>query len=168
MFKLHKELLTFCRAGYDAKANAITGFSLPRQANGYPLYSSAIVKTATDIFNKFHILKKANLKIVTMVQSLCDGSTPLRLCSFASDSRYFAEDVEASLTTAVKEMEELGIFTLVTSADGDSREMKVMRQRLRLGVPLTKQGNIYYKYHETLKYHKYVIFSFEQRSLKKD
>jgi len=76
-----------------------------------------------------------------MVQSLYDGSAPLRICSFASDSRYFAEDVEASLTT-VTEMEKLGIFTLVTSADGDSREMKVMRQRLRLGLPLTKQGNL--------------------------
>jgi len=78
-----------------------------------------------------------------MVQSLCDRSTPIRICSFASDSRYFSEDVEASLTTAVTEMEKLGIFTLVTSADGDSREMKVMRQRLRLGVPLTKPGNFY-------------------------
>ena len=78
-----------------------------------------------------------------MVQSLCDGSTPLRICSFASDSRYFSEDVEASLATVVTEMENLGIFTFVTSADGDSREMKVMRQRLRLGVPLTKQGNLF-------------------------
>lgn len=134
------------RAGYDTKTNSLKGFDFPLQPDGYPEPNASIVKTAVDIFAAFQTRKKASVVSVCMAQPLCDGSSPLRLFSIANANRYKSEDLASRMETLCEELAANGIETLVYSADGDSREMKFMRQMLHLGLPLKRPGNSLTRY----------------------
>ena len=59
---------------------------------------------------------------------------PLRLCVFGSDNKFASEAVSNRLTTIKALLLKEGISVLTYSADGDSRELKVMRSELKLNV----------------------------------
>ena len=74
--------------------------------------------------------------MVGMVQPLTDGFPPIRLFLFGSDNKFKTEAVKNRLDFTKRSLAKEGIRLLTYSTDGDSREMKLMRDQLRLGAPL--------------------------------
>lgn len=118
---------------YSKLLNAIVGCSLPLQANGLPDCKMSEAKNASQINTIFKKFKRATSIMVIMTQPLAPKATPVRICSFGTDNRFTSDDVKNRLKTIRSELETIGIQVLTYSADGDSREMKVMRQSLQLG-----------------------------------
>ena len=125
---------------YHTKSNSVIGNSLPLQKSGLPNAEDSVVNSAVDIIKLTEKYPRATVAIVVMAQPLADGFPPLRICSFGSDNRFTHEDVRNRLSTIVEILKEMDIETLCYSADGDSRELKMMREALRLGtVPKGKK-----------------------------
>jgi hypothetical protein len=74
--------------------------------------------------------------MVGMAQPLTDGFPPIRLFLFGSDNKFKTEAVKNRLDFTKRSLAKEGIRILTYSADGDSREMKLMRDQLRLGTQL--------------------------------
>jgi hypothetical protein len=106
----------------------------------------SVVKSAVDIVKMFQNYPRATVCMIVMAQPLADGMPPMRLCSFGSDNRFTSCDVKNRLKTVQDILKSEGIEVTGYSADGDSRELKVMRQMLQLGVkrkssnPFTKKA----------------------------
>jgi hypothetical protein len=134
------------RREYVIKLNSVIGFSLPLGASGLPDGSMSVVKSAVDIVKMFQNYPRATVCMIVMAQPLADGMPPMRLCSFGSDNRFTSCDVKNRLKTVQDILKSEGIEVTGYSADGDSRELKVMRQMLQLGVkrkssnPFTKKA----------------------------
>ena len=79
--------------------------------------------------------------MVGMAQPLKDGFPPIRLFLFGSDNKFNTEAVKNRLDFVIKSLTAVGIRVLTYSTDGDSREMKLMRDHLRLGAPLQETFN---------------------------
>ncbi len=92
------------RREYCAKWNSIVGCSLPLQHNGLPDPQSSVVKNVNDIQNMFENYNRASVVIVVMVQPLSIGAPAMRLCSFGSDNKFTAEDVQRRLETIITEL----------------------------------------------------------------
>ncbi len=118
---------------YCSSSNSIMGASLPLQLNGLPNAQHSVVSRAEEIVAFFEKYDKASVVVVVMAQPLCDKVSPFRICSFASNNKFTAEDVKNRAETIEKSLKEAGIEILTYSADGDSRELKMMRHRLHLG-----------------------------------
>lgn len=121
------------RPEYCSKRNAIIGMNLPL-INGVPDASYSVVNTAVDIVKLCHNYEKATNAIVIMAQPLSDAVPPFRLCCFGTDNRYTASDVQSRHAKVEEELKKYGIILLTFAADGDSREMKVMRSSVELGL----------------------------------
>lgn len=126
------------RREYNSKTNRILGFSLPLQSNGLPDYRDSIVETAEDIVHHFDSFERATVAMIIMAQPIVDGFPPLRLCAFSSNNKSSACDVESRLDFIKSSLNAVGICVIAYSADGDSREMKVMRSKLNLGSNLKR------------------------------
>jgi hypothetical protein len=72
--------------------------------------------------------------MVVMAQPLADGIAPLRICSFGSDNRFTSADVKNRLDFIKDILKKNDIEVLGYSTDGDSRELKTMREQLKLGT----------------------------------
>jgi len=123
------------RREYDSRSNRVLGFSLPLQQDGLRNPEASIVKNAADIARLFQTLPRASVILVVMFQPLAD-TPPLRVFCCASDNRFTTEDVKARMMTIEAALAKEGITMLTYSADGDSREMKWMRELLQLGFQL--------------------------------
>ncbi|KAK4013193.1 hypothetical protein OUZ56_025427 [Daphnia magna] len=80
------------------------------------------------------ISQRATVVFVVMAQPLVDSFPPMRICSFGSDNKLSFNDVRHRLQTIRAELEKFGIEILTYSADGDSRELKMMREHMKLGL----------------------------------
>jgi hypothetical protein len=120
---------------YSKLLNSIVGCSLPIQSNGLPDFRMSIAKTAAQINSIFQKFERAISVMVVMAQPIAPNATPVRICSFGTDNRFTSDDVNNRLVTLRTELEATGIKVLAYSADGDTREMKIMRQSLKLGFP---------------------------------
>ncbi len=94
------------------------------------------MRTAEDIVNAFQRYERASSVIVVMAQPMVDQAEPVRICSFATNNKFTTEDVENRLKYIITELAKEDIRVLAYSADGDAREMKMMRQRIGLGIAL--------------------------------
>ena len=74
-----------------------------------------------------------------MAQPLAGGA-PLRICSFGSDNKFTADDVRRRKQTIAEELGKVGIIMISYAADGDTRELKTMRQSIRFGIPTKKKA----------------------------
>ncbi len=110
--------------------------------SGLPDSSDSVVRTAEDIVKMFRNYRRATSVIVIMAQPMTDQSDSIRICSFATDNKFTTEDVRNRLDFIIKELKREDIRVLAYSADGDSRELKMMRQRISLGVPLPPSQKI--------------------------
>jgi hypothetical protein len=120
---------------YARKSNSVTGFSLPLSTiSGLPDQKDSAANNAHDIVRMFREFKRATVAMVVMVQPLADGISPLRLLSFGSDNRFNSNDVKNRLNFIAQNLASDGIEVLGYSADGDSRELKVMKELLQLGT----------------------------------
>lgn len=126
------------RREYNRKTNSIFGSSGPLRANGLPDSSSFVVKTTEDIIHHFNHFPRAYVAMVVMAQPICDKFPAIRLCTFGSDNKFTTDDVKNRAITIEKELNKEGIEVLTYSADGDSRELKMMRKRIKLGMRLPK------------------------------
>ena len=134
------------RREYHAKTNSVIGFSLPLSSTGLPNPEMSVVKKAEDIVTIFRKFQRATVVMVVMVQPLADKVPPLRLCSFGSDNKFTSDDVKRRLHFIENELKKSGIEVLTYSSDGDTRELKMMRQKLELGVQRSQSaGNSYYE-----------------------
>ena len=127
---------------YDVTLNSIIGFSLPLGTNGLPDASDAVVLGAEQIINKINIFEKATVAFVVMAQPLSDHVPPKRICSFGSNNRFTTINVHNPLSSIVKALHEIGVRVLNYSADADSRELKMMRDILKLGAKTTSNGKL--------------------------
>jgi hypothetical protein len=78
----------------------------------------------------------SSLVMIGMIQPLLDGLSPLRLFSFGTNSKYTSIDVNNRLNFVALKLKAFEIEVAAYSADGDSREMKVMRNRIHLGASI--------------------------------
>nr|CAH0104464.1 unnamed protein product [Daphnia galeata] len=78
--------------------------------------------------------RQATMLIVVVAQPMGDGIPPIRICLFGSDNTFKTTDVKHRLETIVSLLKTEGIIVLTYSADGDSRELKAMREMLQMGV----------------------------------
>lgn len=128
------------RREYCRKSNSITGFSLPLKSDGLPDSSLSVAKTAEDICFMFENYDRATSAMVVMAQPLGCNSPPFRICSFGTNNKFTAEDVENRMKTIEDALKTEGITVICHAADGDSRELKFMRKQLRLGLPSNSTG----------------------------
>ncbi|KAK4022794.1 hypothetical protein OUZ56_008242 [Daphnia magna] len=119
---------------YDKRTNRVIGFSLPLRCNGFPDSLASSVRTAEDIVNLFEKYERAAVVITVMAQTMDEQIPAIRIASFCSNNRFTADDVKHRANYIEAELNKLGIRMLTYSADGDSREMKMMRQVLNLGA----------------------------------
>ena len=128
------------QAQYSSKLNCLLGFSLPLGESGLPDAALSVVKTAADIVNIFNSLEKASVAMVVMAQPMSLYSPPIRLCCFGSNNKFTALDVQRRALTIEGLLKKEGVEVITYSADGDTRELKVMRSMIRLGAPSTGAG----------------------------
>ena len=122
------------RRQFDPKTNSVTGCSLPLQKRGLPEAKDAVVDNAIDIIKMFENHEKATVIMVVMAQPLADGFPPIRIASFGTDNRFTFQDVKNRISNIIKELKNHGVEVVTYSADGDTRELKMMSQQLELGV----------------------------------
>ncbi|KAK4012167.1 hypothetical protein OUZ56_021266 [Daphnia magna] len=108
----------------------------PLKDNGFPDLDVFIARTTEDIVKQFNQYDRASLVMIGMIQPLLDGLSPLRLFSFGTNSKYTSIDVNNRLNFVALKLKAFEIEVAAYSADGDSREMKVMRNRIRLGASI--------------------------------
>lgn len=126
---------------YSAKRNSVVGNSLPLGKRGLPNAEDAIVTSAVDII-KLMERPRASVVFVVMAQPIADGFPPMRICTFGSDNRFTYKDVQNRLSAIEAALKAHGIGILTYSSDGDTRELKMMRQHLQLGtVPTTSKNS---------------------------
>jgi len=119
------------RREYHSASNSVLGFSLPMERNGLRNAELLKVKSA-DIVNLFETLPRASVAVVVMAQPMA-AVPAMRICCFASDNKFTADDVKSRKDTIMAALADEGIKMLCWSADGDSRELKTMRKDLGLG-----------------------------------
>ena len=125
---------------YNVKLNSMIGFSLPVKENGLPGAEESICDGVARIINAFDKLDKATNVLIIMAQPMSDAVPPMRICSFGTNNKYTAVDVHNRLSTISAALTEVGIRILTYSADGDTRELKMMRTLMKLG---TSAGTFY-------------------------
>ena len=64
---------------------------------------------------------------------------PLRICSFGSNNKFTSDDVRRRVETIRDELKQAGITMLTYAADGDTRELKFMRENIQLGISPPKR-----------------------------
>jgi hypothetical protein len=78
--------------------------------------------------------------MVIMTQPMSLYSPPIRLCCFGSNNKFTALDVQRRALTIEALLKKEGVEVITYPADGDTRELKVMRSMIRLGAPSTGAG----------------------------
>ena len=73
-----------------------------------------------------------------MAQPLVKSAPAIRIASWCSSNRFTSLDVHNRARTIEKELNAAGIQMITYSADGDSRELKMMREHIRLGLEAPK------------------------------
>lgn len=130
------------RREYCTTTNSLTGFSLPLQPNGLPDSRMAAATTVESITKAFRQFSRASQEMVIMAQPFrrCGEPDPptFRICSFATDNKFDFTDTQNRLATVVQKLQEAGLKGMIYSADGDTRELKLMRMSYRLGVSLAQ------------------------------
>ncbi len=129
--------------------NSVVGFGLPLQINGLPNSKDAEVNSADDFVSIFRSYERASTVMVVMAQPLSNSVSPLRICSFGSNNRFTSDDVENRMNSLVSSLKKEGVEVLSYAADGDSRELKMMRRISCLG-----QGSLKSKCDRTYNYKK--------------
>lgn len=119
---------------YNKSTNSIIGSSGQLQENGFPDSSKFIVKTVGDITSHFDLFEIATVVMVVMAKPLGENSPAIPICSFGSNNKFNAGDVQRRVDTLENALSAAGVEVLSYSADGDSRELKAMRQRISLGI----------------------------------
>lgn len=103
-------------------------------SNGLPDASNSKAGNVFDIVKMFRQYSRATVAMVVMAHPLADGIAPLRICSFGSDNRFTSADVKNRLDFIKDILKKNDIEVLGYSTDGDSRELKMMREHLKLGT----------------------------------
>ena len=76
-----------------------------------------------------------------MAQPLVPGAPALRISSFCSNNKFSSQDVHNRARTVKQMLNAAGIEILTYESDGDSRELKMMRETLRIGQILKIDRN---------------------------
>lgn len=118
---------------YHTGTNCIVGTSFPLDERGLPNSQNHQANFLHDIIFQFENYDKATVVFVVMAQLLAEGMPAFRICVFGSNNKFTSSDVEKRSMHLEEALRETGIESLIWSADGDSRELKFMRQRLNLG-----------------------------------
>ena len=71
-----------------------------------------------------------------MAQPLVPGAQALRISSFCSKNKFTSLGVHNRADTIQQQLNAVGIEMLTYGSDGDSRELKMMRETLRIGQVL--------------------------------
>jgi hypothetical protein len=72
-------------------------------------------------------MSKAAVVITILAQPMGCECPPIRLCAFGSDNKFTAVDVQRRLRLIIADSKKAGIGLLTYSADGNARELKIMR-----------------------------------------
>ncbi len=132
------------RREYSSEWNSVVGCSLPLTRSGLPDFKMSIVKHAEDIQEVFQQFERSSVVMVIMAQPL-GNVPPIRICSFGTNNKFKSKDVKNRLLTVKKELNKVGITVLTYASDGDTRELKMMRELLQLGVRSTAtEGSFMY------------------------
>ncbi len=133
------------RREYDRKTNSIIGSSGLLNADGFPEPADFVVKNVDDMTNHFNRFEPATVAFVVVANPVSGDFPGIRIAAFGSNNKFSATDVKKRANAIERELKKEGIEMLVYSADGDSREMKTMRQKISLGtrLPKEKKGGFY-------------------------
>ncbi len=131
------------RREYDRKTNSIIGSSGSLNEDGFPEPGDFIVKTAEHITSHFDRFEPATVAFVVVANPICGDFPGIRIAAFGSNNKFTAVDVQRRANAIELELKKEGIEMLVYSADGDSRELKTMRQKINLGARLPKEKGGY-------------------------
>lgn len=69
-----------------------------------------------------------------MAQPLHVNAQPVHICYFATNNKFTASDVENRVANVTSELRKNRIWVVSYSADGDPRELKMMRETINLGI----------------------------------
>ena len=72
--------------------------------------------------------------MVIMAEPLDINAQPVRICYFATNNKFTSSDVQNQILFITSELNNNGIRVETYSADGDPRELKMMRDTLQLGI----------------------------------
>jgi hypothetical protein len=78
--------------------------------------------------------------MVIMAQPLDVKAPPVRICYFGTNNKFTAIDVENRIAYITSELKKNGIWVETYSADGDARELKMMRNTINLGISPPVRG----------------------------
>jgi len=127
------------RREYDRKTNSIIGSSGFLNEDGLPEPTDFIVKKAEDITSHFDRFEPATVAFVVVANPICGDFPGIRIAAFGSNNKFTSIDVQKRANAIERELKKEGIEMLIYSADGDSRELKTMRQKINLGARLPKE-----------------------------
>lgn len=82
----------------------------------------------------FSNYERASSVMAIMAQPLDINAQPVRICYFATNNKFTSSDVQNRITFITSELNYNGIRVETYSADGDPRELKMMRDTLQLGI----------------------------------
>ena len=156
-FELHKLPKVVCvsedataivqKREYNSTTNSIMGSSCALQENGLPDHSTCTVRRIEDITAHFQRARPASVVMVVVAQPIGGHFPGIRICAFGSDNRFTSLDVKRRASTIESTLRAAGIEMIGYAADGDSRELKSMRETLQLGVrPPKMPKGIYFLY----------------------
>ena len=82
----------------------------------------------------FSNYERASSVMAIMAQPLDINAQPVRICYFVTNNKFTSSDVQNRITFITSELNYNGIRVETYSADGDPRELKMMRDTLQLGI----------------------------------
>lgn len=129
------------RIQYDPKSNQMIGFLLPLcKKTGFPLTGKYPVNSVTDIENAFRNEVISNNAYVFMAQPLTDKAPAFCLAIFGSDNKFTYQDVNHRWTHLEKGAKTHGIQIEGFASDGDTRCLKTMKIRSKIGEKVGDNG----------------------------
>ena len=126
------------RREYCKKTNSTIGSSGPLTVSCLPDSSAFVVNNAESIVSHMKNYERASVAMVVMAQPIAEKIPAIRLCAFGSNNKFTSDDVKNRLATIETALNQEGIEGLTYASDGDSRELKMMRQRIGLGIKVPK------------------------------
>ena len=82
----------------------------------------------------FSNYERASSVMVIMAQPLDINVQPVWICYFATNNKFNSSDVQNWIAFITSELNNNGIRVETYSAEGDLRELKMMRDTLQLGI----------------------------------
>ena len=82
----------------------------------------------------FSNYERASSVMAIMAQPLDINAQLVRICYFVTNNKFTSSDVQNRITFITSELNYNGIRVETYSADGDPRELKMMRDTLQLGI----------------------------------